>query len=214
MTCRAVSCCFGLLLCSVIPASAQFVPRFISGPNEYFFTSNTYTAEPGATNVAVTVGFHPGDPSWTGSVGFTTQDGSATAGSDYTAVSGTLWFSGPAWQTFNVPLHPSNSPEDKTVALSLFKTEANSIISTPSATLIIRGAPAPVLAINHCASDTIQLIWPAAYTNYVVETTALQPGISQQQWTGMNAPIVSNGCCVVAFKMDQEKRFFRLRQAQ
>jgi hypothetical protein len=193
--------------------AADMSPKIITGPNTYYFTSTVYYAEATDTNATIAVGFYPGDPSWTGSVGFSTGDGTALSGQDYTTVSNTVWFSGQAPRTVNVAICPSRSPADKTVKLSLSKTRSDDIITTGAATLILRGAPCPTLAIALGASNTIRLSWPAAYTNYVVESSAADSS-GPTQWSLMNSPSEANDQFVVIGNLGEQNHFFRLRQKQ
>jgi len=199
----------GVLCFSALPAIAAS-PQFISGPNEYYFISDTYYATATPTNVMIAVGFSPGDPSWTGSCGYATGDGTAIAGQDYTPVSGSLWFSGPYWRYFAVPVERASSPEDKTVSLGL---TGGSYSRRNHATLIIRGSPQPPLSISCRTNTNVRLSWPAAYTNYVAEcSSSLSSG--QAQWSRLDTPVQTNGQFVVNYRPSQKNCFFRLRQEQ
>jgi hypothetical protein len=206
----AMSRCFGILLCGVVPVSADVPSPDTTSPNVYSFSSSVYYAEATDTNATINVDFSPGNRSWIGSVGFTTQDGTAVAGENYTTNSGTLWWSGPSLKSFPVALRPPNSGADKTVKLFLQKTESNCILTRVEATLIIRAEP-PKLAIAPGAGTAIRLSWPAAYTNYVLETTT--GGFNSGEWTAINnTPSLANGQCEMEVAADQPCRLFRLRR--
>src|SRR6185295_11861472 len=108
MKSSAIGCSLAVLFCGLSFARAQISKTFISAPNSYSFVFDTYeTTAP--TNAVIATTIHPGDPSWTGSTTYSTSDGTAIAGEDYLPVSGTIWFSGPAWKTFTVPVLRSTS---------------------------------------------------------------------------------------------------------
>jgi hypothetical protein len=156
------------------------------------------------------VSFTPGNRGWAGSVAFETEEVTAVPGQDYTNVAGVLEFSGPAWQAFEVPLVPATHAVDKTIRLRLRQTEPDSLLIQAEATLVIRAGP-PALAMSPGANNTIRLSWPAAYTNYVVQTTTVS-GLAAGEWTDvLTAPQQANGECVLEFESGGEPRFFRLR---
>jgi uncharacterized repeat protein (TIGR01451 family) len=84
------------------------------------FSRTTYSVSEGATNATITVTLSAAS-NLTATVEYTTSNGTATAGSDYTAVSGTLTFiPGLTSQTFTVPI--TNDTEDEsneTITLTL-----------------------------------------------------------------------------------------------
>ena len=202
-----VSCMF---LSSAWSASADITAQEITGPNEYFFSSSTYYVNASATNASVEVDFIPGNRSWSGSVGYQTKDGSAVAGADYTAVSGTISWSGPALKNFNVPLTPTNCSRDRTIRLSL-SIDTNSVSRCAEATLIIPAAP-PVLSIAIGSNGVVRLSWPVAYTNYSVETIA-SAELGSGQWSpAIGAASLAGDQCVIECAVDGPSRFFRLRK--
>jgi hypothetical protein len=203
-----ISC---LLLFSVLPVFADISIQDTTGPNEYYFSSGVYYVDANATNASVEVDFIPGNRSWIGSVAYQTTNDTAVAGQDYTAVSGTLSWSGPALRSISVPLHPSACPTNKAIHLSLIKTESNSIVSRSDATLIIL-APPPTLSIGAGPNGTIRLSWPAAYTNYSVETITGSE-MNSGQWTpASGAASFAGGQLVMDYAVDGPSRFFRLRK--
>ena len=81
-----------------------------------------------------------GDDSTIVSVNYTTSDGTATAGSDYTATSGTLTFApGELTKTINIPITNDNLFENgnETFNLTLSNPTNSAILSTATATIII-----------------------------------------------------------------------------
>lgn len=207
----AISCWFGVLVCTVISASADVSSQDITGPSAYYFTSEVYYSTATESAAAITVSFTPGNRGWTGSVAFETEEVTAVAGVDYTNVAGVLEFSGPAWQTFEVPLSPAPHDADKTVRLRLRQTEPDSLLTQAEAMLIIRAAP-PALAMSPDANNTVRLSWPATYTNYVVQTTTVS-GLATGEWSDIStAPQQADGQCVLEFDSGGEPRFFRLRR--
>jgi glucose/arabinose dehydrogenase len=103
------------------------------------FGASVFTVTEGGT-ATITVS-RGGDTSGTVTVNFATGGGSATAGSDFDAVAGTLTF-GPSQlsQTFNVPTHEDAAVEgDETVVLVLSNPGAGAVVGSPgAATLFIR----------------------------------------------------------------------------
>ena len=205
------SCC-AVLCCSALPLFADYSPQDIVVPNGYGFAMTTYYAEPAATNATIAVRWSRGGPSvCCGHVGFGTADGTAIADQDYTPVSGTLYFSSPAWSTFEVPLHPTFSAVDKTVWLLLTCLEPRCGLFPAQATLIIRGTR-PKLSLRAVGDQIVRLSWPTAYTNYVVERTG-DPAPDPANWTPLEVtPDQINGDFVLELPADQASGFFRLRQ--
>ncbi|MDH3326371.1 MAG: PKD domain-containing protein, partial [Gammaproteobacteria bacterium] len=80
------------------------------------------------------------------SVNYTTSDGTATAGSDYSATTGTLNFAdGVISQTFSLPILDDTSYEgDEALTLTLSNPTSGVLISTSSASLTITENDAPV----------------------------------------------------------------------
>ena len=129
-------------------ATVTIIDNDVAGT--FAFSSATYSvgeADGTATiNVVRTVG-----TSGTATVNYATSNGSATAGSDYTATSGTLTFAdGVATQSFTVPIINDTDIEgDETVTLTLSGATNGALIGTPNpATLTILSDDAPILLIN------------------------------------------------------------------
>jgi hypothetical protein len=73
-------------------------------PNRFDFSQAEYVVAEDAGSATITVLFFPGNRGISGSAGYRTEDGTATAGEDYVHVEGGLYFSGPAPLSFSVPV--------------------------------------------------------------------------------------------------------------
>lgn len=107
-------------------------------PPEVQFGAATYSADEGAGTVTITVVLSAASER-TATVNYATSDGTASAGSDYTAANGTLTFDpGATSQTFSVSIVDDVADEkDETVVLAL-GSPANAVLGTLSqATLVI-----------------------------------------------------------------------------
>jgi Calx-beta domain/RTX calcium-binding nonapeptide repeat (4 copies)/Bacterial Ig domain len=117
-------------------------------PGQLSFSSSTYNVAEGAT-ATITVS-RSGGSDGAVSVQYATSNGSATAGSDYTATSGTLnWGNGDSSsKSFTVVTSTAGGDEsDETVSLSLSNAGGGASIGTGNATLtIVDGAANGVLS--------------------------------------------------------------------
>ena len=102
------------------------------------FSSATYSVHEDGGTAIITVTLSL-TSNLTVTVGYATSDGTATAGEDYTGVSGTLTFtSGVASQAFTVPITPDELEEgDETVMLTLSNASNATIGGNSPATLTI-----------------------------------------------------------------------------
>ncbi len=102
------------------------------------FSSSTYSGGEAGGSVSITVSLSTASGR-TVTVGYQSADDTATAGADYTAVSGTLTFSpGQTSQTFSVPvLNDSLDENDETVLLSLANPD-KATLGISSATLTLQ----------------------------------------------------------------------------
>lgn len=109
------------------------------------FAQTLYTVEEDARTVVVTVtrgmladGTQIGDVDTETTVQYSTSDGTAVAGADYTAQSGSLTFaSGVTSQTISIAITNDSDPEgDETFSLSLSSPSSDAVLSTPSSTTI------------------------------------------------------------------------------
>lgn len=180
-------------------------------PNEFWFTSDVYQVDEDATNAVITVGFAPGNRSWQGSVDYSVRSGTATAGEDFIAVSGTLYFSGPGTPvpTINIPIINDELQEgDETVQISL--SNSNAIIAQTNATLVIIEKP-PSLKIAASGNGKISLTWPESFSNFVLEKSAQPTG---NNWSLVSSvQNVSNGVCCVEEPPSVTPVFYRLRKS-
>jgi uncharacterized repeat protein (TIGR01451 family)/uncharacterized delta-60 repeat protein len=134
---------FGITISNVQPAgAAQLVTKFatvtILDNDVGFFFTNSVLSTLESSNLLVTVVRTNGSPTGTNSVVFSTSDGSATAGFDYTATSGVLTFTnGETVKTFTVPILQDTLVEgDETFTVSLSGPDSSAQILSPSNTLV------------------------------------------------------------------------------
>lgn len=126
------------------------------------FNAATYAIGENGGSAVVTV-TRSGGTAGTVTVDYATSDGSANAGSDYTAAAGTLTFGpGEASKQFTVPIIDDNTPEnDETVNLTLSNPTGGATLGTPAAAVLTiiddQGPPVPgtlqFSASNYTASE-------------------------------------------------------------
>lgn len=185
--------------------------RDTTSPNEFWFSSEVFYVDEDATSAEITVEFAPGDRSWSGSVDYTVTSGTATAGEDFTAVSGTLNFSGPGTPIpkIIIPISKDNlREENETVQISI--SNPNATIVQSNATLIIIEKPAtPVLKIGGGANKRISLTWPEVFSDFVLEKSSAPFGTN---WSAVSSTRnISNGVCCVEESTAGLPFFYRLR---
>jgi hypothetical protein len=161
--------CFILLVGTCPGVAGEFHPNDTTQPNEFYFTSDLYYVDEDAGVAVIEVGFIAGDRSLSGSVNFRTANGSATSGQDYTGVTNTLVFSGPApTRTFTIPIQLDELTEgNETVQLSLSNSAAN--ITRSTATLIIVDKPFRPKLTTARTNNTITLSWPTNTPSFVLQ---------------------------------------------
>ena len=122
-------------------------------PGTLRFDAATYSVDEDAGTAAVTV-VRGGGSSGAVSVDYATSDGTATAGSDYTATSGTLEFAdGQTTRTFSVPITADDRDEpDETVNLTLSNPQGGATLGARrNAVLTIEDAsPTPPAEEREC----------------------------------------------------------------
>lgn len=122
-----------------------------STPGTFAITTATASVNEGAGTLTVTVA-RTGGTDCSVSVDYATANGSASAGSDYTAASGTLTFGpGVSSQTFTVPITNdpvSEATETFTVAISNSTGGASLGATTTQTVTIIDDDPLPTLSID------------------------------------------------------------------
>ena len=135
------------------PATLYIVDN--DGLPTVWFSAFTYEVDEDAGTATITVLLEP-DSALEVKVDYATSDGTATAGSDYTASAGTLTFApGEDSQTFTVPiLEDSLQESDETVLLTL-SNPLNAVIGLPN--------PAPLTIVDNDAPPTVQFS-SAAYS--------------------------------------------------
>ena len=107
-------------------------------PGTLAFSESTYSVDETGVNAIITV-TRTGGSDGAVSVNYTTSDGTATAGTDYTTASGVLDFAdGETSKTFAIPIIDDPSVEgNETVNLSLSNPTGGASLGTDSATLTI-----------------------------------------------------------------------------
>lgn len=173
------------------------------------FSSATYDI--GENGVAATINvIRVGGALGSVSVPFSTSNGSATSGSDYTPTNGVLIFNnGQTNQSFHVSISDDvATEEDKTVLLQL-GTPANTSLGTPSsATLTIQDNDLPQLSIRS-VPEAVVLQWPTQASNFQLESSFAIPG----SWTTVsNVPSVIDNQFTVTNSASETNRFFRLKR--
>ena len=113
------------------------------------------TTDESATNRTLTVTLSPASE-LTATVDYATSDGTATAGSDYTAASGTLTFAaGDTSKIITVPVLADTTDEDNETVTVTLSNAVRSTISDATATLTITDDDlAPSLSINDVTTAT------------------------------------------------------------
>ncbi len=116
----------------------------------FAFSSPTYSVGEAGPTASVTIN-RTGSTTGTDSVHFSTADGTATAGSDYTAVSQDVSFSpGETAKTISIPITDDSAVEnDETVSLALSSPSAGAMLGDPNAaTLTIADNDVALLALS------------------------------------------------------------------
>jgi uncharacterized repeat protein (TIGR01451 family) len=122
----------------------------------------------GTTNFVFTVTL-TGSTALTTNVNYATADGTATAGSDYTATSGTLTFApGVTTQTISVPVIGDTTNEANETFTDTLSSPTNATIATATGTgTIVNDDAQPALSIN----NVTQVEGNAGTTNFVFTVT-------------------------------------------
>lgn len=134
---------FGITISNVQPPSAaQLLTKFatvtILDNDVGFFFTNSVLSTLESSSLLVTVVRTNGSPTGTNSVVYSTSDGTATAGFDYTPTSGVLTFTnGETVKTFVVPILQDTLVEgDETFTISLASQDPSAQLLSPSNTLV------------------------------------------------------------------------------
>lgn len=162
------------------------------------FSSATYSAGESDGTVTITV-TRTGNLDVASTVDYTTSDNTATAGTDYTAASGTLMFvAGDASETFDVTIAPDALDEpDELVNLAL-SDPGNAVLAAPSTALltITDDDDAPELSIEDVSLDEgdagttaftfdVTLSAVSAFTVTVDYATAVGTATAGQDYTAI-----------------------------
>ncbi len=116
-------------------------------PTTVAFASATYNVNENAGSISVTVNLN-GTANQTVSVNYATSDGTATAGSDYAATSGTLTFNGVASQSFAIPITNDFLNEgNETINLTL-SSPSGASLGTPSSAVLTISDDDPLPAVQ------------------------------------------------------------------
>jgi Zn-dependent metalloprotease len=129
----------------------------------FAFSSATYSVGEAGPSALITIN-RSGSTTGTDSVHFATADGTATAGSDYTAVSQDVSFSpGETSKTVSIPITDDSVVEnDETVSLSLSSPSTGAVLGDPhAATLTILDNDVALLALS-AASYSVSEAGPTA----------------------------------------------------
>jgi hypothetical protein len=131
-----------VLAVDLTPAAASVTPT----PASIAFSSASYVAVPSAGTTLITVD-RTGDPTAAIVATYMTYDGSAIAGTDYTATSGTLsWASGDATpKSFAVPI-ASTSAGNNSFSVALISTSGAAFGNPNVATVLISAATASTVS--------------------------------------------------------------------
>ncbi|MCK5120778.1 MAG: retention module-containing protein, partial [Methylococcales bacterium] len=147
----------------------------------YAITESSTVTEGNVTTVTYTV-TQTGTlaPGVSATVDYATANGSATAGSDYTAVSDSLTFTSAAngaTQTFNVTILNDAITEDtEAYTVSLSNPSSNASITVPTVTTTILDNDSVSYAITESSTVTEGNVTTVTYT--VTQTGTLAPGVS------------------------------------
>jgi len=171
-----------------------------------FELDNQFTFE-GASSVNVKV-LRTGDISGAVSVNYATADGTATAGSDYTATSGTLNFAaGELSKTVSIPIINDNLFEgvNETFSLTLSNPSAPAIVTTPSINITLQDndskpqvSIAPTLSISEGDSGTKNAAVNVTLSNPSVETVTIDYATANGSATAGNDYVATSGTLTFA----------------
>ncbi|MGH6693211.1 MAG: Calx-beta domain-containing protein, partial [Gammaproteobacteria bacterium] len=156
----------------------KFAPASTS-PGALRFSASTYSVGEGGGQATMTVNRVNGSTGAVG-VGYATSNGTAAAGSDYTAKTGTLsWAAGDtAAKTFTVPVTNDSAVEpNETINLTLSAPTGGATLGSPSTAVLTitdndtTNVPPPPTGVAAMAGDgRITLVWNASTgaTSYTV----------------------------------------------
>ncbi|MGB5593786.1 MAG: Calx-beta domain-containing protein, partial [Crocosphaera sp.] len=135
------------------------------------FSNATYEVVEDNNTVQITIMRNDGNHGEV-TVDYTTSDGTATAGEDYTAVSGTLTFNdGQSIKTITIPINnDSVNEEDESFTVTLSNPTNGAILDTENtATITITDTDIPDLIVSNLSASTPIYTDKTATVNYRVE---------------------------------------------
>jgi extracellular elastinolytic metalloproteinase len=148
--------------------------QFTTASDIIQFTSATYSVDEAAGQALISVSRQNGSLDGV-SVDYMTSNGTATAGFDYVATSGTLIFGpGELTKTFSIPiLNDADGEADETVYLSLQNPSANVIIGTPDmAELTIADDDGVPVSLPYSLYDGDNYLWDVQRSGYINNGTS------------------------------------------
>ena len=189
-----------------VPQTAQAAGEFYA-PNASSLSIDNVTiteGDSGTTNFVFTVTLSPAEPSLTVTVDFTTANGSATAGSDYIATSGTLTFApNDTSETITVQVYGDTLNEDNEYFYVNLSNNVNATISDPQGLGTINNDdPLPSLSINDVTTAvesgtavfTVTLSTASGKTVYVNFATSDGTATSRQRlWERLKLALFFSG---------------------
>ncbi|MGH8525351.1 MAG: Calx-beta domain-containing protein [Gammaproteobacteria bacterium] len=181
-------------------------------PNRFEFTQAEYVVAEDASHAVIWVRFRPGHRGISGQVAYRTEDGTALADEDYAPVAGSLYFSGWANRSFNVPIvWDSLDESDQTVNLRLLPGWKTEVGPQATATVRITNVRPPLkLALVAAADGTLTLSWPDDGVARLLEKCDTPFG---GNWTVItNAPTSAAGRLSVTDVGSAGATFYRLRK--
>jgi sugar lactone lactonase YvrE len=171
-----------------------------------FDLDSQFTFE-GSPAVAVKIS-RTGDISGAVSVNYETVDGTAKAGPDYTATSGTLNFApGELSKTVSVPIIDDNLYEggNETFSLTLTSPSAPAIVATPSTTIILQDndsepsvSISPTVRISEGDSGTKNAAVNVTLTNPSVQAITVDYATANASATAGNDYVATSGTLTIA----------------
>lgn len=203
---------YPLLLAFSVAVRAENTPtpKDTGAPNQFWFSSSEYLVTESETNLVITVEWIAGNRGFTGWVDYFATNGTATVGSDFTPVSGRLYFNSPAWQNFSIPIHADSFVEgEETIQLVIANPDA--ILLTSNAVVKIQDVqPLPKIDIAHGANNSIVLSWPGEPSEFALETSAS----AGATWAEVPVPqSLVNGKSQVTLACNGQLALFRLKKS-
>jgi hypothetical protein len=185
---------------------AAVAPLDTVAPDSFAFSQLNYTVPPGATNVEISVLFQPGNRSFSGTVGYYTEDDTARHGIDYLESTGHIHFSGVAEKTFHIPIAAS-SAYSYSKTFRVFLSHPTAYLWNSPATVVIEFAPRLLCSTR---DGKLVLSWPGDWLDYVLESSP-HPDCSEAMQVS-SAPVLVNGRWQVEEPASADVKFYRLRK--